>query len=106
MYSLDFIISIGYRVKSKNGILFRKWANSVLKEYLRKGYVINENRTLITNENYAKLINKVETMDERLINVENTLVVKIYQQKEYFIMVRFMTHTLSFNKYLNKQIMK
>ena len=46
------IISVGYRVKSKNGIIFRRWANSILKEYLLKGYVINENRTLVTNENY------------------------------------------------------
>jgi len=43
-YNLDMIISIGYRVKSKNGIIFRKWANKVLKEHLIKGYTINENR--------------------------------------------------------------
>ena len=45
LYNLDVIISVGYRVKSKNGVLFRKWANNILKEYLLKGYVINENRT-------------------------------------------------------------
>ncbi len=43
-YNLDMIISIGYRVKSKNGIIFRKWANKVLKDHLIKGYSINENR--------------------------------------------------------------
>ena len=41
-YNLDMIISIGYRVKSPKGILFRRWANSVLKEYLMKGAVINQ----------------------------------------------------------------
>lgn len=41
-YNLDMIISIGYRVKLKNGILFRKWANNILREYLLKGYVIND----------------------------------------------------------------
>lgn len=41
-YNLDMIISLGYRVKSKRGILFRKWANSILKRYLLKGYVVNE----------------------------------------------------------------
>lgn len=41
-YNLDMIISIGYRVKSKRGVLFRKWANSILKRYLLKGYVVNE----------------------------------------------------------------
>ena len=41
-YSLDVIISVGYRVKSKRGVEFRKWANRVLKQYLIKGYAINE----------------------------------------------------------------
>ena len=41
-YNLDMIISIGYRVKSPKGILFRRWANTILKEYLMKGAVINQ----------------------------------------------------------------
>ena len=43
-YTLDVIISVGYRVKSKRAILFRRWANSVLKEYLIKGYALNQKR--------------------------------------------------------------
>lgn len=43
-YNLDVIISVGYRVKSKNGIIFRKWANTILKDYLIKGYAINQRR--------------------------------------------------------------
>lgn len=43
-YSLDVIISVGYRVKSKRGIEFRKWANKVLKQYILKGYAANERR--------------------------------------------------------------
>jgi len=43
-YNLDVIISVGYRVKSKRGIEFRKWANSVLKKYIIDGYAINEKR--------------------------------------------------------------
>ena len=43
-YNLDMIISIGYRVKSKNGVIFRKWATSVLKEYMIKGYTVNKRR--------------------------------------------------------------
>ena len=39
-YNLDIIISVGYRVKSKNGIIFKKWANKVLKDYLIKGYAV------------------------------------------------------------------
>lgn len=41
-YNLDVIISVGYRVKSKNGIIFRKWANKILKDYLLKGYAVNK----------------------------------------------------------------
>ena len=44
LYSLDVIISVGYRVKSKRGVEFRKWANSVLKQYILKGYAVNNNR--------------------------------------------------------------
>ena len=43
-YNLDIIISVGYRVKSKNGIIFRKWANQVLKDYMLKGYAVNQRR--------------------------------------------------------------
>lgn len=43
-YNLDVIISVGYRVKSKRGVEFRKWANSVLKKYILQGYAVNNNR--------------------------------------------------------------
>lgn len=43
-YNLDVIISVGYRVKSKRGVEFRRWANSVLKQYILQGYAINDNR--------------------------------------------------------------
>ena len=42
IYNLDVIISVGYRVKSQRGVQFRQWANRVLKQYLIKGYAINE----------------------------------------------------------------
>ena len=77
-YNLDVIISVGYRVKSQRGIIFRKWANSILKQYLLNGYVINENRTLVTNENYIRLINKVESLDDRVAIIE-----KQYKPEEY-----------------------
>ena len=41
-YNLDVIISVGYRVKSKNGVIFRKWANKILKDYMIKGYAVNQ----------------------------------------------------------------
>ena len=43
-YNLDVIISVGYRVKSKRGVAFRKWANQVLRDYMVKGYAVNNNR--------------------------------------------------------------
>lgn len=43
-YNLDMVISVGYRVKSQRGILFRKWANRILKEYVLKGYTINKHK--------------------------------------------------------------
>ena len=83
-YNLDMIISVGYRVNSIEGIKFRKWANAVLKEYLLKGYVINDNRTLVTNENYIRLINKVESLDERVSNIENEHKLLEYKNKQLF----------------------
>ena len=51
MYNLDVIISVGYRVKSINGTRFRQWANSILKQYIIKGYAINQKRL----DNYNEL---------------------------------------------------
>jgi arsenate reductase-like glutaredoxin family protein len=70
-YNLDMIISIGYRVNSKRGILFRKWANQVLKQYLLNGYIINENRVVVSNENFLKLSNEVASINNRLIKIED-----------------------------------
>ena len=55
-YNLDVIISVGYRVKSKQGTQFRIWANKVLKDYLLKGYALNQriNRIEDTIDNLAK----------------------------------------------------
>ena len=64
-YNLDMIISIGYRVKSQNGILFRKWATSVLKDYMLKGYAVNQRR-LEYLEKTIKLIDIANRIDERL----------------------------------------
>lgn len=49
-YNLDMIISVGYRVKSQKGIAFRKWATSILKEYIVKGYAINNKRLKVLNK--------------------------------------------------------
>ena len=55
-YNLDMILAVGYRVKSKRGILFRRWANSILKQYLMYGHAINETRCLAHSDNNIKII--------------------------------------------------
>ena len=64
-YNLDMIISVGYRVKSNNGVIFRKWANKILKEYLIKGYAVNQRR-LEYLEKTIKLIDIANRIDEKL----------------------------------------
>ena len=61
-YSLDMIISIGYRVKSERGVLFRIWANKILKEYLLKGYALNHRFEKIEGDVWY-LKNKVDEID-------------------------------------------
>ena len=84
LYDLDVIISVGYRVKSIKGVIFRKWAIKVLKEYLLQGYVINKERSLVTNENYVRLINKVESLDERVSNIENNYKPQEFKNSQLF----------------------
>ena len=64
-YNLDVIISVGYRVKSKNGVIFRQWANKILKDYMLKGYAVNQRR-LEYLEKTVKLIDIANRIDERL----------------------------------------
>lgn len=62
-FSLEMITSVGYRVKSKQGVAFRKWANSVLKQYLIKGYAINQQIKL---DRYNELKDVVRLMSRAL----------------------------------------
>ena len=66
-YNLDMIISVGYRVKSTQGVIFRKWATKVLRDYMLKGYAVNQKR-LEYLEKTVKLIDIANRMDERLEN--------------------------------------
>ena len=62
-YNLDMIISVGYRVNTKRGIRFRQWANSILKQYLVKGYAINEN---IRKQQIAELRQLVQVVSRTI----------------------------------------
>ena len=72
-YSLNVIISIGYRVKSNRGVIFRQWANSILKQYLLNGYTINEQRCLACTSSIVTLQNEVNNIQSEIINIKETL---------------------------------
>ena len=75
-YNLDMIISVGYRVKSKNGVIFRKWANKVLKDYLLKGYAVNQKR-LEYLEKTVKLIDIAGRIDDEVNGDEAKEIIKV-----------------------------
>ncbi|MBP3506379.1 MAG: virulence protein RhuM/Fic/DOC family protein [Lachnospiraceae bacterium] len=67
IYSLDVIISVGYRVKSKRGVEFRKWANTILKQYILQGYAINNNRINQLNEVIRIMKRTEQTLDSKQV---------------------------------------
>lgn len=75
-YNLDMIISVGYRVKSQNGIIFRKWATKVLKDYMIKGYAANQQR-LEYLEKTIKLIDIAGRIDVKLEGSEAQEIIKV-----------------------------
>ena len=75
-YNLDVIISVGYRVKSQNGIIFRKWANKIIKDYLLKGYAVNEKR-LEYLEKTIKLIDIAGRIDTELSGQDAKEIIKV-----------------------------
>ena len=64
-YTLDVIISVGYRVKSKRGTAFRQWANKVLKDYLLRGYSVNQNLKEV-NTKIDKQEKRISVLEERV----------------------------------------
>ena len=104
LYNLDMIISVGYRVKSKRGIIFRRWALEKIKEYLIKGYSINEkrlealNKTIdiqnrmlayslnIDKEELAKVINEYTKALDLLDNYDHQTLPKPKGEKSSYVM--------------------
>lgn len=74
-YNLDVIISVGYRVKSQNGIIFRKWATSILKDYMIKGFAVNEKRL----EALDKTIQIQSRMLASALNIEEKEVLNVVE---------------------------
>ena len=71
-YSLDVIISVGYRVKSQNGVIFRKWATSILHDFMIKGYAINQKRLDVLNKTISiqsRMLASALNIVEEVLNV-------------------------------------
>lgn len=96
-YSLDVIISVGYRVKSQNGIVFRKWANNILKDYLLKGYAINE-RHYQDIDYVTKILNEYKLAGGRLPSSESMLEFLTAYQRGFKILDDYDHHSLVFPK--------
>ena len=104
LYNLDVILSVGYRIKSKRGIAFRRWANKILKNYLIQGYAINQkkldalNKTIdiqnrmlaysldIDKEELVKVINEYTRALELLDSYDHQTLVKPKGEKSAYIM--------------------
>lgn len=106
LYSLDVVLAVGYRVNSKQGILFRKWATSVLKEYLLRGYAISSSRALVSPENFAELQLKVSTLGEKVDgldgrlqkiegNLQDSSLVRIFYQGSLFDAYAFLSSLIA-----------
>ena len=84
IYNLDMILAVGYRVKSSNGIIFRKWATSILKDYMIKGYAVNEKRLEVLNKTVqiqTKILAAAYELDEK----ELLDVIVAYQNALYLL---------------------
>lgn len=102
LYNLDMILAVGYRVNSKRGILFRKWATSVLKQYMITGYSINNKRCIECQDNLLTLNNKVEYLSNQsehmnshlfaLEKTENILIDKLFYEDEIFDAYSYIKH--------------
>ena len=83
-YNLDMILAIGYRVKSSKAIAFRRWASSVLSQYIRKGYVINEDRLKETEGAIIQIINKQKVQEEKINRIEEKILMKATKRKIFY----------------------
>ena len=90
IYNLDVIISVGYRVKSQRGVQFRQWANRVLKQYLIKGYAINER---LRHEQISELRQLVQVVSRTLVAL--TLMIAESKTEEKDVMVKVVVNLIN-----------
>ena len=83
-YSLDVVISVGYRVKSQRGVAFRKWATNVLRQYLLKGYVLDSNHIIVSKNNFVQLENDVAQLKEEVADIKEKVFIEPIKQKIFY----------------------
>ncbi len=112
-YNLDAIISVGYRVNSKRGVQFRKWATQILKEYLIKGYTINREKLKKQAEQLNELKATIKILSDaasykELTNDESKGLLKIISDYSYALEVldRYDYQTLKIENTSNKEVYK
>ena len=103
-YNLDVIISVGYRVNSKNGVIFRKWANRVLKDYLIKGYVVNPKKIEITVDDWNMLNTHVKYLESKITKIEEdidrgNISDRLFFEGEFYNAKHYLSEILNSAKY-------
>lgn len=83
-YNLEMILSIGYRINSRKGIEFRRWANRVLKQYLLKGYAIDDNRVTISKENFIQLENNVKQIKDEIVDIKEKTFIEPVKERLFY----------------------
>ncbi|MBR4237281.1 virulence RhuM family protein [bacterium] len=104
-YNLNIILSVGYRVRSNRGNQFRIWANSVLKQYLLRGYSVNDKRCVECQENIISLNNKVNNLIENTSNMNNRLLSLESTEKILSNMLFFENSIFEAYSYIKKLIL-
>ena len=83
-YNLDVIISVGYRVKSQRGTMFRQWANKVIKEYLLRGFAVNQQLMQLENRVNARIDAHIQMDQKHFLHIETAL--RNHQEKiDFFV---------------------
>jgi len=96
LYDLDVLISVGYRVKSPEGVAFRRWATKMLRSIMLKGYAINDDALSISEKNYHELKSEVEVIRKDLDEVKD----RVYKEPEKEILF-YQGHTYDAYAYLS-----
>lgn len=112
-YNLDVIISVGYRIKSKRGTQFRIWANKILKEYLVKGYALNERKLKETQQQFIALQQSIKLLEnvvnqKQLNSDEATSLLKVITEYSHALSLldQYDHQKLSIKKKVDKEINK